>query len=358
MSDPGGGRTAADRLREATEVGAARAGLRALASLPPVAARGLGDAAGWLAWGAGLRRRVAERQIAAAFPDRPRTWVRRTARGAYRHFGRELAEVARLDPDRPGRIREVVDRVEGADRLAAACRRAVDEGKGGAVLVAGHLGNWEVGLAALGAKGVPASVVVKPQRNRGVDRLVRRRRVALGVEPVEMGRAARDAPRALRDGRVVVLASDQDALQRGVFVPFLGRPASTHRGPAALSLALDVPLLFAAVVRGGAAPPDGPDGGAGTPGGSGGSAGGSGDGWSVVVERVDRPGPGDGPEEERVRALTRRWVALLEREIRRRPRQYLWFHRRWKTRPEDAGAARRPPERTSPHPGNNSSDDG
>ena len=309
-------------LREAAEETAARAGLAALASLPPAAARGLGAAGGWLAWGAGLRRDVAERQIAAAFPDRPRGWVRSTARGAYRHFGRELAEIARLDPGRPGRIRSVVARVDGAGRLAAACRSAVDEGPGGAVLVAGHLGNWEVGLAALGAAEVPASVVVKPQRNRGVDRLVRRRREALGVEPIEMGRAARDAPEALRDGRVVVLASDQDALQRGVFVPFLGRPASTHRGPAALSLALDVPLLYAAVVR-------------------------EGSGWDVVVERVDRTGLDTGPvedrgerEEDRIRALTRRWVALLEREIRERPRQYLWFHRRWKTRPEEAGAAR------------------
>lgn len=314
-----------DGLREAAEETAARAGLAALASLPASAARGLGAAGGWLAWGAGLRRGVAERQIAASFPDRPRRWVRSTARGAYRHFGRELAEIARLDPGRPGRIRSVVGRVEGADRLAEACRRAVEEGPGGAVLVAGHLGNWEVGLAALGASDVPSSVVVKPQRNRGVDRLVRRRREALGVEPIEMGRAARDAPAALRDGRVVVLAADQDALQRGVFVPFLGRPASTHRGPAALSLALDVPLVHAAVVR-------------------------EGRGWSVVVERVDRSGLGDadagGPVAEDpdrdVRALTRRWVALLEREIRERPRQYLWFHRRWKTRPEEAGAARRP----------------
>lgn len=347
MSDPGSVRGAGARIREAAEAAAARCGLAALAALPPAAARGLGTGAGWLAWGAGLRRTVAERQIAAAFPDRSDAWVRSTARGAYRHFGRELAEIARMDPGRPGRIREIVGRVGGVDRLGAACRRAVDQGRGGAVLVAGHLGNWEVGLAALGATGVPASVVVKPQRNRGVDRLVRRRREALGVEPIEMGRAAREAPSALRAGRVVVLAADQDALQRGVFVPFLGRPASTHRGPAALSLALDVPLVYAAVVR-------------------------RGGGWRAIAERVDRSGlgmpperpgrpgspraagadavePGDAggspsaggrPDGERVRELTRRWVALLEREIRQRPRQYLWFHRRWKTRPEQAGAAR------------------
>ena len=347
------GRDAPSGIREAAEEAAARVGLGALAALPPAAARGLGSGAGWLAWGSGLRRSVAERQIAAAFPDRSGRWVRSVARGAYRHFGRELAEIARMDPRRPGRIREVVSRVDGVDRLGAACRRAVEQGDGGAVLVAGHLGNWEVGLAALGRTGVPASVVVKPQRNRGVDRLVRRRREAVGVDPIDMGRAAREAPPALRDGRVVVLAADQDALQRGVFVPFLGRPASTHRGPAALSVALDVPLVYAAVVR-------------------------DGEGWSVIAEHVDRsglggrsdrrrPSPSAGPasEERRVRELTRRWVALLEREVRERPRQYLWFHRRWKTRPEQAGAARTTadgeasgPERATLHPGNNSPEEG
>lgn len=379
MTEAGGEPDTAGGARDAAEETVARAGLAVLSSLPPAATRALGAAAGWLAWGAGLRRTVAERQIAAAFPDRPRRWVRSTARAAYRHFGRELAEVGRLDPRRPGRIDDVVDRVDGADRLGSVCRRAVEEGPGGAVLVAGHLGNWEVGLAALGATDLPVSVVVKPQRNRGVDALVRRRRRALGVTPIEMGRAAREAPAALRSGRIVVLAADQDALQRGVFVPFLGRPASTHRGPAALSLALDVPLLYAAVLREGSGwralaervDRQGLRGAASRPAGRAGATGGAGAAGSARATGTDgaagddeasgaRPDAGGGgppetegaaergrargrenlPKRERVRSLTRRWVALLEREVRKRPEQYLWFHRRWKTRPEDAGAAR------------------
>ena len=120
-----------------------------------------------------------------------------------------------------------------------------------------------------------------------------------------MGRAAREAPAALRDGRVVVLASDQDALERGVFVPFLGRPASTFRGPARLALRHDVPLFFGVLVR-------------------------EGQGYRMVLERVEA-GPGaDADPETR---LTRAWVERLEDHVGRRPEQYFWFHRRWKTEP-------------------------
>jgi KDO2-lipid IV(A) lauroyltransferase len=249
----------------------------------------------------GVRREVVEGQISRAFPDRSEDWVRATAEACYRHFGREflaLARMGRIEPD------DLLARTADPHEVLGTWRSVVPEGSGG-IVVTGHLGNWELAGALLAALGLPVAAVVKRQRNARFDRRLRRLRDRLGIEPVYMKEAARRLPAALAEGKLVALVADQDAGTRGVFVPFLGRPASTFRGPARLALRHDVPLVFGALVR-------------------------DGDGYRPVVSPIDLPSGGPAPERE----LTRRWVARFEEEIRRRPGQYFWFHRRWKTRPD------------------------
>lgn len=305
-------------LRERLEYAAIRAVAGGVRRLPARAAYRLGETAGGALRRAGLRREITESHVAAAFPDRSEDWVRATARAAYRHFGREAVAVARLGSS-ADRGRERGLRAGPGEAFRSFYRARVPEGSG-AVLVTGHLGNWEVAGAAVGEAGVPAVAVVKNQRNPLVDRWVRRRRASAGVETVPLYGASRRLTRALADGELVLLVADQDALSHGLFVDFMGRPASTHRGPAALSLRYDVPLLFGALVRERPEPM--------AP-------------YRAVLEEVDRSGLPSGEElrgggDERAEAereLTRRWVSILEREVRERPGQYLWFHRRWKTRP-------------------------
>jgi KDO2-lipid IV(A) lauroyltransferase len=190
-------------------------------------------------------------------------------------------------------------------------------------VVTGHLGNWELAGAVLAGLGFGVSAVVKRQGNRRVHRRLERLRRGLGVEPVPMAVAGRRIPGALSEGRVVALVADQDAGRKGVFVPFLGRPASTFRGPARLALEHRVPLVFGALVREAGryralarhvwSPDEGETA--------------SGAGRGPADPGV--PGPGRPGEDE----LTGAWVAELERAVRERPGQYFWFHRRWKTRP-------------------------
>lgn len=315
-------------LRDRLEHTALRALGEGVRRMPAGAAYRFGDLLGRTARFLGLRRRVTESHVGAAFPDRSPEWVRETARSAYRHFGREAVAVARLGADGGPDVRLREEAVAG---FREAYRERVPEGSG-AVLVTGHLGNWEVGAAVVGEAGIPAVAVVKSQRNPRVDRWLRRRRARAGVETVPLYRAGRRLTRALADGELVLLVADQDALGLGIFVDFMGRPASTHRGPAALSLRHDVPLLFSALVResqGPLAP------------------------YRCVLETVDRmdlpSGGSRRPWEEAgtgarhtpaEKEMTRRWVATLERHVREHPGQYLWFHRRWKTRPPGD-----PPER-------------
>jgi hypothetical protein len=107
-----------------------------------------------------VRRREVERHLAWAFPDRPEPWRRRMARACYRHFGGEALATLRAASWSSERVIERTT-MSGFEKL----RRAHQEGKG-VVLLTGHLGNWELGGAAIAARGLPLEVVGKGMSNR------------------------------------------------------------------------------------------------------------------------------------------------------------------------------------------------
>jgi KDO2-lipid IV(A) lauroyltransferase len=286
-------------FRDLVEYAPARAAEAALATLPVPWADRLGLGAGSAAWRLRMRREVVEQQIAAAFPERSPEWLADITRACYRHFGREIGAIART-----GRYggESLLPRFPSGNEAVALHREVT--GGGGAIIVTGHIGNWEAAGAYLAAAGLPMAAVVKRQRNPAFNERLLETRRRSGIEPIYMQDARARIPQALREGKTVALVADQDAGERGIFVPFLRREASTFRGPVRLALSQDVPLFFGAAVRLG-----------------------SDYGW--VLETIERPPPGEGAELE----YTRRWVARLEVLVRRHPEQYFWFHRRWKTRP-------------------------
>lgn len=288
------------RLRDLAEYVPARGAEAALGFLPIGISRAFGSGAGRLAAGFGVRRDTVEEQLSAAFPERSGEWVRSTAGRCYRHFGREIATIARLAHVGADAL---LGRMRGSEEALRLHDTATGR-RGGAIIVAGHLGNWEVAGAFLAAAGLDMAAVVKRQRNDAFNRRLLHTRRGLGIEPIYMQDARTRIPQALREGKTVALVADQDAGDRGIFVPFLGRPASTFRGPARLSLSQNVPLFFGAAVR-------------------------DGDSYRGILEPVEAPESGPEGEAE----LTRRWVARLDAHVRRLPDQYFWFHRRWKTQP-------------------------
>ena len=268
------------------------------------AASALGAALGRAAYRwAGVRRDVAEDQLRRAFPDRPDDWIRETAAASYAHLGREGLTMLRLSRQRREDVLAATE-VEGLDAL----RAALEPGNG-VVMVTGHFGNWEIGGAAVVARGIPLDVIARHQKNPHFDRLVNRARESLGMRVIDRRRATTAALRGLREGRVVAFVADQDARRTGVFVPFFGRPASTYRGPALLALRTGAPVFIGTALR--------------RPGG----------GYRVVLRPVPLPDADLDPD-ERVRRLTAAHAAALEAAVREAPDQYLWQHRRWKTRPD------------------------
>ena len=178
----------------------------------------------------GLRRDVVLANLRLAFPEQTPEWIDSVARAAFRHLGREAVAMMRMSTLDAAEIRERTIAPEW-DRLET----ALAAGRG-AILATGHFGNWEIGAAAVAARGVPMAAVVRRQGNPLFDARLDALRRSLGVETISQHDAPRLVPRLLRRGGVVGLVSDQDARRAGVFVPFFGRAASTHRGPALFSL--------------------------------------------------------------------------------------------------------------------------
>lgn len=277
---------------------------RAIGALPVPVALGLGRGLGRAAHAVlGTPRRLARTHVALALPELDVSARNALVRDTFRHAGESYAELAlwpklQRDPDYV-RItnREVLD-----DSLARG---------GGCLVITGHVGNWELLAARVAGLGIPLSVVARTVNDARFNALITRFRGGAGMEIL-----LRDDPRflgAVRDAlgrnRVVAMLIDQDSRGGGVFVPFFGRPARTPPGAAILALRTRAPVLTVFIHRR-------PEGGhvitfA-----------------SVPIER--------GTGRHTVVDLTARFTASIEAAIREAPAEWVWWHERWRRRPQDA----------------------
>ena len=298
------------RFAHKAEFTALRAVVGALGTLDWRRAGNIGARIGALGYRPlGIRRRVVERQIAAAFPGLGDRGVRRVARAAYEHLGRASIEAAilpRLGRNAVLNLFEAVDNWTAVEQ-ALSLRR-------GLILVTGHLGNWELGGAYIAARGVGVDAIVRRMSNPLFDRYLTETRSQIGMVVVHDAEAVRRTPRSLREGRAVAFLADQGVLGlASTFVPFFGRPAKTPRGPAVFALRLQVPIIFGVAVRQKSGK------------------------YRLAFEPVAVEDTGD--RDKDIDAIVARYTATLERWVRRYPEQYFWHHRRW----------RRQPPNTPPH---------
>lgn len=261
----------------------------------------------------GIRRHVVERQIAAAFPSSSPAEVAALSRGAYAHIGRSTIETALLPSIGQSGVLGMVESVEGFELI----ENAMASGKG-AILVTGHIGNWELAGAYVAARGVPMDVIVRTQANPLFDTYLNQTRATLGMTVVRDHEAVRRTPRSLREGRAVAFVADQGVMGlASTFVPFFGRPAKTPRGAAVFAMRYKVPTLFVAALR--------------QPSGR----------YRVSIEEI--PVSSSGDREADVDRIVASYTSVLERWVRTAPEQYFWHHRRWRRQPPDT-----PPELRDP----------
>jgi KDO2-lipid IV(A) lauroyltransferase len=293
---------------------AMRATIGALRALPWDAAGKVGERLGALGYKPlGIRKHVVEKQIAAAFPKLGHAEVVQMARESYRHLGRTFIETALLDSlGKPGLL-ELVESVDGwkivEDVMAL--------GKG-AVMVTGHIGNWELAGAYVAARGVPLDAIVRGMANPLFDAYVNSAREMSGMTVVHDSEAVRRTPRSLRAGRAVAFVADQGVLGlASTYVPFFGRPAKTPRGAAVFALRFEVPVIFVVALR----QPNGR--------------------FRIVVERIEAKRTANMDRD--VDAIVATYTEHLEKWVRVVPAQYFWQHRRWRRQPPDT-----PPELRDP----------
>jgi len=292
-------------MRELLESIAGWSLLRVLGGLPRPLAGKLAAALGRLLyWSTPKFRRIADQNLRMALPELSASERIALVRGVYRSLGRLLSECARFPKLTPENIRDVVT-YNGLEHYQA----AVERGRGVLFLTA-HLGPWELGAFAHALYGHPIQILYRPLDNPRLDRLVNRYRTLSGNKLINKRDSARGILAALAKNETVGILADQNtSLEEGVFVNFFGKTASTTAGIARVALHTGAAVVPAFCV------------------------------WEEALRRyvihfepaLEFAATSD--REQDIRAATQQMASVVEKYIRRYPDQWLWIHRRWKTRP-------------------------
>ena len=250
-------------------------------------------------------RRLAIRNLRAAFPLRSERECEAIARGMFAHFGRLLTVLLKFSTMQPQHMLSHVE-FEGEERV----RAAHAHGRG-VLLFTGHFGFWEINALVHALEIKPMSVLARPLDNPLLHHLLESVRRRTGNSVIYRRGAIRRVLRALGDNQAVAILIDQHIQSTdAVYVDFFNRPAATTSALAALAIRTGAPVVpvFALPEPGGR--------------------------FRMVYEHAVEPPRGDDPDA--IRAFTQRCTDVLEMYVRRYPELWLWMHRRW--REVDEGA--------------------
>jgi KDO2-lipid IV(A) lauroyltransferase len=186
--------------------------------------------------------------------------------------------------------------------------RALAQGNG-AIILTGHVGNWELLAASLVANGYPLSAIARQLRSKRLDALVRAYRKKAGYSSIDRDKSVRSALRCLKRNELLGILADVDTRTEGIFVDFFGRPAYTPYGPVAIALKTGAALLPTFIIR----QPD--------------------ESHRVIVEPPLSLQQSGNPQHDLV-VNTQKFTKVIESYVRRYPEQWIWMHERWKTQPK------------------------
>lgn len=273
--------------------------------LPRSLARAFGISVGLMTYALYPRlRRVGMHNLELAFPGKTRREKKRILRGVYRNLGRVLAEFALFPRYTKEKVGEIAV-YQGFQNFTEAQAR----GKG-VIFLTAHLGGWEVSSFAHSLYGHPMDIVMRPLDNPYVDALVDRYRTLHGNRTFPKQDFARGLLSALKNGETVGILMDTNMTPpQGAFVDFFGIPACTATGPARVALHTDAAVLPAFGV------------------------------WDKAIGKYRiyfEPAlqlVRTGDDEADALANTAQFTKVIERYVTKYPDQWLWVHRRWKTRP-------------------------
>ena len=284
-----------------------RVAIRVMEAVPLRVRAALFEAVMLLVWAVDAKhRKIGRINLRIAFPEMGDREAARIIRLCYQRMGTAAAEFVHI-PKMDRRYIEKYFRIEGLEHI----RRSEQERGLGVLAMTAHFGNWELSSHATGIMHKPVAFIVRPLADPAWDRIVTERREFFGNRVIRKFDSAKAVMREIRRGTMVGILIDQNVdRHKGVLVDLFTKKAYTTDGIARMALALRANIHPAFLFR--------------NPG--------------KKFHHTMRFGPAipmdtAAPREEEVLRLTRRCNRELENAIREDPTQWLWFHRRWKTRP-------------------------
>jgi len=255
----------------------------------------------------GRFRKVALDNVDIAFGDTiPDAEKKKIVRESFRTLAKTMLDFMRFGKYSRAELLSLAKRVEGFENL----EKAMKNSPGGVIGLASHLGSWEYMGAWLVASGIPLAAVGKEQPDAEITRLMLKLRSNVGIEHIPRTRSGNKAIiKTLNSKKVLGLIADQNGGKSGIFIPFFGKLASTFKGPAQLAMKKKVPIILIGAVW---------------------------EDYDYVVKispEIDLVDTGD--EDADLYENSYRCQREIEKLVRQYPEQWLWGHRRWKTRPLD-----------------------
>jgi KDO2-lipid IV(A) lauroyltransferase len=249
-----------------------------------------------------VHRRIADTNLATAFPQRTAPERRAIVREMFGHFGRVLFELLRFSTLTQAKMRDAVE-FDGEDRA----RAAYAQGRG-VLFFTGHFGYWEIHAIVHGLRLEPIGVLARALDNPYLNELLEQVRTATGNSVIYRRGAVRRVLRTLHGGAGVAMLIDQHMHSPdAIYVDFFERPAATTSTLAQLALRTGAPVVpvFALPLPGGR--------------------------YRMIYEHPVAPPDADTPDA--IRQFTQRCTDVLEMYVRRHPSLWLWMHRRWRDAP-------------------------
>lgn len=253
-------------------------------------------------------RRTGLRNLEIAFPEKSVAEREVLLRGTFENLGRVLGDLSQFPKYTRERLAELID--FDLDDETRALYDLNKREKRGVLMTTGHLGNWEMLVLGFAALYEPISYLARPLDNPRLDDMLNDRRTTFGNTPINKKNSVMLAVKILREGGGLGILTDVNVHPReGVFVSFFGVPACTTAGAAMIALRANAIIFPIFCV------------------------------WDKTTSRyklvhgraIEPTRTGDHKKD--IVETTAAYTAEIEEIIRAFPDQWMWIHRRWKTRP-------------------------
>ena len=262
----------------------------------------------FVSWFLRRHRRIAQDNLKHAYPSEGTKYFSRVITGCFKHIGLTIVELIRFG-HRPQEMLKRIS-VEGLEHLD----QALSQGRG-VVAVTAHLGNFPLMIGCLALKGYSSTVILKPPRDQKLNSYFSHRWENISgariIYSMPRQQCIQESLKTLRGNGLLFILPDQNFGDDGrVFVPFFGRPAATGTGALVFARRSGAAVVPVFMIR-------------------------QSDGTHKIIIEKPLDIQEAATEEEALLIHTRKLTATIERYVRQYPDQWLWFHKRWKTRPQE-----------------------